>query len=435
MTTPAPLIGWALSTSCLNKAVLKDETNTWTNRRGTPTEFFEDIAAGQACSPVLCLNVTDNEAYRALHGLERPDLTLGPFRRTPLDKSERNNDNIAEIWIEGFDIDGDAPLDAINASPTLRELMWGYYTTSSHRIGDKGDRTRLVFVMEHPIVLDYDTDEYSDYRWRHLAVRAELLARFMPDLGIDRLNDSSGTDPARIWFGNTGPSHPIGSDDHPDTPAGEAIQVVHGNILPWSFVTAAWRKWEDHYRLTPEEIARRAAFQSRRDDGELSAATPRQLKIAAYILSNRILSNQRASGRETWFKVACACKRLDPHCEVLGEAFLQFSRQTSFDNCIGAEELQDIWERQLPPEPKAGITSLKEAADEDTPDWRTHCPLMGNGLQAQAIYNYNGTDIMPQMIKMLKDLKSSEPTRRQQHSNNGYNKKAQPISGGLSDDF
>ena len=25
--------------------------------------------------------------------------------------------------------------------------------------------------------------------------------------------------------------------------------------MPWSFVTEAWRKWEDHYRLTEEQKA------------------------------------------------------------------------------------------------------------------------------------------------------------------------------------
>ena len=440
MANPAAQLGWAVTSSRLNKRILQDEKNTWRNRYGTPAEFFEDIKAGQATAPVLGLNITDRQEDQAQAGLEMPDPTLGPFRRGSLKDSERNNGNIAEIWIEGFDLDGDASLETIDASPTLQQLMMGYYTTSSHLIGNKGERVRLVFVLEHPIVLDYETEEYSDYRWRHLAVRAELLRLFAPELGIENLNDPSGNDPARIWYGNTGPSSPIGSEDYPDTPAGEAIQKVYGNTLPWSFVLDAWKKWEDHYRLTPEQISKRAAYQSQQSEGGVQQTTPRQLKVASYILSNRVLSDRRATDRDTWFKVACACKRLDPHCEVLGSAFLLFSQQTPYDNCIGADELHHLWEEVLPQDPKAGITSLKEAADEDSPGWQNYCPAMGNGLQAQAIYNYNGTGIMPQMIKMLEDLDAGKYQSSQQYtpSRNGFNGYEQPVQkndGGLNDDF
>jgi len=152
MSATAQTIGWSVTTSRLNKEILHDEKNTWQNMTGTPDEFFESIKAGQATAPVLGLNITDRPEYQAQVGLTMPNPSLGPFRRGRLDESERSNDNIAEIWIEGFDIDGDAPLSVIDASPALKELMWGCYTTSSHRIADKGDRVRLVFVLEHPIV-------------------------------------------------------------------------------------------------------------------------------------------------------------------------------------------------------------------------------------------------------------------------------------------
>ena len=366
-----------------------------------------------------------------------PNPSLGPFRRGRLDESERSNDNIAEIWIEDFDIDRDAPLSVIDASPALKELMWGYYTTSSHRIADKGDRVRLVFVLEHPIVLDHDIEEYSDYKWRHLAVRAELLARFAPELGITNLADPSGNDPARIWYGNTGPSHPVGGK-MPDTPAGEAIQVVYGNVIPWLFVLEAWSKHEKDYRLTLEEVAKRAAFKEKQMSGEISGNTPRQLRVAAYILSNGVLSSRRAADRDQWFKVACACKRLDPYCEVLGQAFLLFSQLTPYDNSITADELSRFWEHVLPEDPKAGITSLKDAADYDSPGWRSFCPAMGNGLQAQAIYDYNGTGTMPQMIKMLEELDAGNyqpDTQDYKPTNNGYHANTQANAGGLNDDF
>ena len=443
MANPDQSFGWAVSTSRLNKRILSNEKGSWQNKQGNAEAFFADLKDGKAVAPVLCLNITHTEQYQAQTG-RLPDPSKGSFRRTPINESERNNNNIAEISIQGFDLDDDASLELIQQSPFLKEMAMGFYTTSSHGIGEKGTRARVVFVTEYPIALDYDSDDYSAYNWRTLAVRTELFAHLGKDLGIEELIDPSGNDPARIWYGNTGPSHPIGSDDYPDTPAGESIQVIYGNVVPWSFVTEAWRKWEEHYLLSPEEKARRAELQQKRESGELGGTTTKQIKVAHYLLTSGVLSASRSTDRHEWFKVACACKRLDPEGAVLMPAFLVFSEQSKGDNVISESELSDFWNNQLPPQPQAGITSLKTAADEDTPGWQSYCPFIGYGLTAQATQPFNGTGIMGPMKKMLADLKAGKyrkvDTRPELNGHksdeyNGYDQQNMIKSQSINDDF
>ena len=92
---------------------------------------------------------------------------------------------------------------------------------------------------------------------RNLAVRTELFVHLDKDLDIEELVDPSENTPAVIGYGNKGPSHPIGSNDHTDTQVGESIQVINAKGVYRPSVTEAWGKWEEHYRLAAKEKAKR----------------------------------------------------------------------------------------------------------------------------------------------------------------------------------
>ena len=156
---------------------------------------------------------------------------------------------------------------------------------------------------------------------------------------------------------------------YPNTPAGPLEQIVIGNTIPMAFVEQVFAETENKHRISEDDDI---AVE------DLPVRTPKQLQTAAYILSNKVLSDERAADYGQWIRLLHAIKKLDPDGDHLLEPFLKFSQQSPHhDACI-----EDIVSRldQLPDADEIfiGITAIKEAATEDSPGWEAACPSIGS---------------------------------------------------------
>jgi hypothetical protein len=384
---------YAVSESFCNKEQLGHEKGTWRNKENqTIDDLFEDIRNGYATTAYLALNATDLPEYIAQHGMPNP--MLGPYRRTYEGNSERCNENASPDKLLNFDLDGDCTIEKAQTLPTVQMLALGLSTSASHEKkatdAPSNHRLRLHYATEFSLATFFDDPTYSDPLWQWKAVRFEIKAGILTDLGVDRLVDECGDDAGRIWYGNTGPSQIIGGPKGQGISAGQSIQVKLNNVIPHEFVKAAIAKWEEHFKRSPEEIAKSQQFEARLEAGEFASGTPQQLKVAAYLLSNCILSNERATDYDPWYLVARVCKKLDPTGAVLVEPFLKFCQQSNDPgNAETLDTVWALWDRLPDPEgTRAGITSLKDAADIDMPGWRDKCPLFGAGLEARSTVCY-----------------------------------------------
>lgn len=356
-------VKWAGSEAFLNKERLQSEKHTWSNRTTDMSALLQWVSEGKAhCCP-LALNTTNSPAFAG-----EIDPSLGAFMRKTNGKSERLNENALPTNLLCIDVDGDTTVEELLATEFAQSNVYAITSSARHlKVEVDGvlqHRLRVFVVAPKDIPLFFDDPDFNDPAWLVKEVRKSLIEEMCRDLGIDSIVDESGKDLARIWYGNSGPSNPIG---HGDTrPAADHLLKVLGNVLPDDYVEAI--------RLDKQE---QHTNQDSRDYSEMPVGTPSQLRTAEYILSNRILSDERAADYNEWIRLLHAVKKLDPSGDTLVDAFLKFSEQSSFHEPTA----EDIFDRmdQLPnaDEIYIGITALREAASEDTPGWEESCPTYG----------------------------------------------------------
>ena len=366
MTTPTKItVWWAGSTAFLNKERLQSEKHTWTNFETDVSELLQWTAEGKAhCCP-LTLNSTNSPAFPG-----KADPSLGPFMRKTNGKSERLNENALATNLIPIDLDGDTTLEQLLATQFAQNRVYAVTASARNlRVEVDGElqwRLRVFVVAPETIPLFFNDSEFSDPAWLVKEVRKSLISELCEDLGIESIVDESGKDLARIWYGNSGPSHPIGDGD--TRPAAEQIIKVLGNVLPNNYVEDIRLDKEDDHISDDDE----------KDYGDIPVGTPAQLRTAHYILSNGILSADRAADYHEWIRLLHAVKKLDPSGDTLIDAFLKFSEQSS----VHEPTVDDILQRMdmLPPADEifVGITALRDAATEDTPGWEQRCPLYGH---------------------------------------------------------
>ena len=366
-TGAATEFSWSGSAAFLNKERPASEKGTWTNKRSDIHGLLPWLAEGHAISCPIGINITDQPNYPG-----PADPTQGPYRRNPRG-CERQNDNALASALLVFDLDGDATLEVLKATAFAKTKAMAMTTSARHlRVEVDGvlqHRLRLFLVIEGGVVqLFFDNPLYRNPFWLLEEVRAALLTELCSDLGIEKLVDECGSDPARLWYGNTGPSHMVGGK-YPNSPAGPLEQIIIGNTIPMAFVEQVFAETEHKHRISEDDDT---AVE------DLPVGTPQQLQTATHILSNRVLSDERAADYSQWIRLLYAIKKLDPDGDHLLEPFLKFSEQSPHhDACI-----EDIVSRldQLPDADEIfiGITAIKEAATEDSPGWEAACPSIGS---------------------------------------------------------
>ena len=395
----ATVFSWAGSSAFLNKERPQSEKGVWVNKTTDIYSLLNWVGQGYAATCPLGLNITNSDAYEG-----EPDSSLGPYMRETRKKSERLNANALPSGLLSFDLDGDTTIEKLLATNFAKTKLMAISTSSRHlRVeidGVKQHRLRLFCVLERAEVpLFFDNDLYRDPFWFLKVVRSELLTELCQELGIAKLVDECGKDPARIWYGNTGPEHPIG-DKYPDIPAGPLEQIVLGNTIPDAYIRELWEQSEPRNRKQQSLIDCIPAT----DIDDVTVGTPRQLQTAAYILSNNILSDERAADYTEWIRLLHAVKKLDPGGGTLLDPFLKFSQQSSdHDACM-----DDILERleQLPAAEDIyiGITAIKSAATEDTPGWEAGSPSIGSRTVSPASRGFIASSVDGPMLVHLRKM-------------------------------
>ena len=393
-TGAATEFSWSGSAAFLNKERPASEKGTWANKRSDIHGLLPWLAEGSAISCPLAINITDQPNYPG-----PADPSAGPYRRN-LRGCERQNDNAVATSLMAFDLDGDTTLEALKATGFVKTKVMAIATSARHlRVEVDGvlqHRLRLFLVIEGGVVeLFFDNPLYQNPFWLLEEVRAALLTELCSDLGIEKLVDECGKDPAHLWYGNTGPNQMVG-DKYPNTPAGPLEQIVIGNTLPMSFVEKVFAETEHKHRISEDDDE--VAVE------DLPVGTPRQLQIAGHILGNRVLSDERAANYSQWIRLLLAIKKLDPDGDHLLEPFLKFSQQSPYhDACI-----EDIVSRldQLPDADEIfiGITANKEAATEDSPGWEAGCPSIGSSTIDPSTRGFITTGIDGPMLVHLRKM-------------------------------
>ena len=378
MANSALILHWAGSAAFLNKERASSEKGSWRNYSTTVSELLEWTAKGHAFTCPLALNTTNSPAFAGA-----ADPTLGPYMRKTNGKSERVAENALATNVLCFDLDGDTTLEKLLSTTFVKTRALAVATSARHlRVvvdGQLQHRLRLFLATPNPVEIFIGNDFYKDPFWLWKEVRHALLEELCEELGLETIKDKSGDDLHRIWYGNTGTSRPIGGGD--DRPAGELSVTIVGNTLPMSFVENVRAETEEQHIRSEETL----------EASEHPVGTPKQLKDAAYIFSNKVLQDWRATDYHEWVRLLHALKKLDPDYTTLLEPFLEFSKQSPMhDPCI-----EDILDRlkTLPPsdEIQIGITALRQAADEDCPGWQTNCGSIGSARQSVTAAGFVGT--------------------------------------------
>jgi len=395
----ATVFSWAGSSAFLNKERPHSEKGVWVNKSTDIKSLLDWGGQGYAATSPLGLNITNSDAYQG-----EPDPRLGPYMRETRKKSERLNANALPSGLLSFDLDGDTTLEKLLATNFAKTKLMAVSTSSRHlRVEVDGvmqHRLRLFSVLEvGEVPLFFDNALYRDPYWFLKAVRTALLNELCQELGIPKIVDECGKDPARIWYGNTGPDHPIG-DKYPDIPAGPLEQIVLGNTIPDSHIKEIWEQSEPSNRKEQSIINGVAAT----DIDEVPVGTPRQLQTAAYIFSNNILSDERSADYREWIRLLHAVKKLDPEGDTLLDPFLKFSQQSSDHDACMDDILDHLEKLPAAEDIYIGITAIREAATEDTAEWEAGCPSIGSTTVSPASRGFIASSVDGPMLVHLRKM-------------------------------
>lgn len=127
-----------------------------------------------------------------------------------LRNGKRSEETVTELNLVVLDIDGDFTLDQFWSQPFAKNYCQLTYTTCSH--SPEAHRFRAIFMLPNPL----QANEICLLPWIH----AEVIDR----LGLGDLKDTSGSDPARLWFGNS---------------SAEVLLGEAPRLLPWELTVDA----------------------------------------------------------------------------------------------------------------------------------------------------------------------------------------------------